>query len=269
MKNKEDLREIAVCLLQAYDTCMPFNFTECVDPSCLDDAYELQRLVKSLRIRRGEKPIGFKIGCTSPEIRVALGMKDSIHGYLWDSEQYRNNAVLYDSQFRRLGIEGELGVWLLSTEGPPSQWLVEYEPIIELHHFTFDDKPDYRAFELVARNGIHAGVVHGNGRKRCRLIDIPLTEPLTVSIDGCVRETPILRNLVLADLCGPLATIKWLSQQLSREAKGEKLGVGHLILTATPGNIIPLNVSSNVEVKYMGLHARCSVASAKYEKSRF
>jgi len=138
----------------------------------------MQRGVKELRVARGERVVGYKVGCTSPAVRANLGISEAVHGCLWDTEQYRHGSVLRASQFYRgrLGVEGELGVWVVSTTSgkggeekpsasvlPPAEWLVEYEPIIELHHYAFDGEPKERAFELIARNAIHAGVVHGSG----------------------------------------------------------------------------------------------------------
>lgn len=240
----------------------------------VDRAYTLQRAFKALREERGEKTIGFKVGCTSDEIRRALGITESVHGYLWKSEQLSSGAELQHSRYRRLGIEGELGIHLLTTEGPVGSWLVEYEPIIELHHFCFDGAPEHRAFELIARNAIHCGVVHAAGTRKHRgsLSQVPLDIPIVVAIDGRVVEAPILSKLKLAadtaaaagaaatgGLLGPVATVTWLQQRLQREGNNERLKPGDFVLTATPGNVIPLEAGSRLEVEFMGLYARCTV----------
>eukprot|EP00931_Biecheleriopsis_adriatica_P089203 TRINITY_DN63371_c0_g1_i1.p1 TRINITY_DN63371_c0_g1~~TRINITY_DN63371_c0_g1_i1.p1 ORF type:complete len:286 (-),score=27.20 TRINITY_DN63371_c0_g1_i1:77-934(-) len=230
------------------------------EPFCnIDRAYALQRTVKALRVDCGEKTIGFKVGCTSAKIREALGIAESVHGYLWEGEQLDTGAQLHASRYRRLGIEGELGIWLLTTEGPVATWLVEYEPIIELHHFCFDGPPEQRAFELIARNAIHCGVVHANARKRCRLGDVPLDVPIVVTIDDEVVESPVLSQLELEGLLGPLATVTWLHERLQDEGNDEELKAGDFVLTATPGNVIPLDAGSRLDVEFMGLHARCTV----------
>ena len=54
-----------------------------------------------------------------------------------------------------------------------------------------------KAAEIVARNCIHAGVVHSGQSKRCKLKDIPLRTPIQVKIGGDVRESPVLLDLVL------------------------------------------------------------------------
>jgi 2-oxo-hept-3-ene-1,7-dioate hydratase len=249
-------------LLEDFDSLGSFRFIKHSGSRILEHAYALQREFKDLRVARGERPIGFKVGCTGSTIRATLGIKESVHGYLWEGEQVANGAVLSESKFRRLGIEGELGVWLVSTRGPLEKWVVEYEPIVELHHYEFDGSSEERAFELVARNCLHAGVVHSNGRKRCLLGEIPLHEPIVVSLDGKVVEMPVLHDLELVGLHGPLATITWLVKRLQQEGMGEVLKDGDFILAATPGGIIPLNTGSSLDVEFMGLCASCRVVSS-------
>jgi len=260
-------------ILRDFDSLGTFQFAQQQNqqqhggaPRSLDEAYALQRRFAALRVARGEKTIGFKVGCTGPKIRAALGIQESVHGFLWEGEQRASGAALRASQFRRLGIEGELALWLLSTEGPVDQWLVEYEPVVELHHFAFDGPPGgvvSRAFELIARNAIHAGVVHAGGRsKRCRLSEVPLDAPITVTIDGRVVEQPVLRDLELAGLRGPVATVTWLVERLRREGNGEELRAGDLVLAATPGSLIPLDAGSRLSVEFMGLCSGCTVVAA-------
>ena len=80
--------------------------------------------------------VGFKVGCTSAAIRTQLGLKESVHGYLWDSEQHQSGCVLSSRKFYGIAIEGELAVRLLSMPSltSPGDWDVEYFPTIELHH---------------------------------------------------------------------------------------------------------------------------------------
>ena len=63
-------------------------FAEGRGPNSVDEAYQLQRALRTIRENRGEKVVGFKIGFTSAAIRrrgggEAIGLSDSVHGYLW------------------------------------------------------------------------------------------------------------------------------------------------------------------------------------------
>ena len=74
--------------------------------------YELQSAVAQLRCDRGERIIGYKVGCTSPRIRAQLGIDHCVTGRLYDSEQHSSGAVLSRKGFSNLAIEGELAVEL-------------------------------------------------------------------------------------------------------------------------------------------------------------
>ena len=243
-------------------------------------AYEVQRKVAELRRRQGDRVVGFKVGCTSPAIRAQLGIAESVFGRLWSSEQRQaaNDDGGHDilrldaNDFAGLAIEGELAVTLVdaSPELATEDWLVEYAPIIELHHSNmYCPSSGDRAAELIARNGIHAGVVRaatGEGTvagRRCRLGEISLDEPIRVRMTGQgLVEAPVLANLRLgsepvpvmrtdrppaaaaaapAIAAGPVATIDWLRRRLEAEQAldpSAQLANGMTILTATPGSLI-------------------------------
>lgn len=229
----------------------------------LADAYALQQRVRDLRVSRGEKMVGYKVGCTSATIRAKLHISDSVRGFLWAREQHVCGSTLPNDKYRELAIEGEIGCRVVSTAGPPSEWEVDVEPVIELHHGAFDGPSSRRSFELVSRNCIHAGVVRarpGRAPRRYRLGKVPLDEPITVRIDGRVVEKPVLSALQLCGKSGPLATLSWLDRELRRCGEGG-LRAGDFVLAATPGGLIPLHAGSHVCVDFMGMRAEATVTA--------
>ena len=149
--------EVAALIQEDTDACRACRFMSIKGERTLDAAYGLQRAYRSVRIARGERHIGYKIGCTGAAIRQKLGINEAVHGDLWDREQLPDGSKLLAGSYRSLGIEGELCVHLVDTSGPVENWVVDYEPVIELHHYCFDGIPQERAYELVSRNCIHAG----------------------------------------------------------------------------------------------------------------
>ena len=133
--------------------------------------YELQSAVAQLRCGRGERVIGYKVGCTSPTIRAQLGIDHCVTGRLYDSEQHSSGAVLSRERFANLAIEGELAVELSHEpnekdfcESRPEveipACVARVFPVIELHnHVMRGEQPS--AGELIANNAIHAGFVAG------------------------------------------------------------------------------------------------------------
>ena len=149
-------------------------FAESRGPKSIEEAYALQRALRKFRESRGEKVIGFKIGLTSVRVRrnakKIMGLDESFHGYLWNTESFANSSIV-DS--RRIGLEGELVITILSTvDQNPKNWEISYEPIVELHIMgastssmwdgSVSDDEGKRGLELIGTNCVHTGVVRCN-----------------------------------------------------------------------------------------------------------
>ena len=194
-----------------------------------------------------------------------MGLTESVHGYLWDSESYKNATVV---DHRRLAIEGELGVKLLSTRSDDVfEWEVEYEPIIEIHMAGMDgpkeDDLGRRGLELIGTNCIHAGVVHSTNTKRCFIGEISLNEVMTVSVGKEQVEQVTLSELRVGDMLGPVATLSWLLKKLKSEGNKEEalLREGAFVICSTPGALHLVPPGSEVRVEFSGLEASCIAAT--------
>ena len=270
--NNELLRSLASELQQDLDARSTRRlFAESRGPNSIDEAYQLQRALREFRETRGEKVVGFKVGYTSATVRKkgakVMGLSESVHGYLWDSESYKNGCAI---DHRRLAIEAELGVKLLSTDANDiSQWKVEYEPIIEVHMLGMDgpaeDNRGRRGLELIGTNCIHAGVVHCSETKRCFVGEIPLNIPMTLFIGGRHIEQVRLTELEIENVYGPVATISWLLRTLRSEGNGEDklLKSGSIVICSTPGDLHPVMPGVEVKVEFAGLETTCKATTQK------
>lgn len=161
--------DLAIRQLADYDACDPGTlFAEGLEIG-ISDAYRLQSAVVDLRIARGERTVGFKVGCTSPTIREQLGIAHSISGRLYEAERHPDSAKLSRGQFENLAIEGELALELSRTPviddfqvGTIPACVRRVFPVVELHNHVIRGKKT-SAGELIANNAIHAGFVCGEG----------------------------------------------------------------------------------------------------------
>lgn len=161
-----NVREAAICLLEDFDDHSPGTIFERPDWNLsINDAYELQFEVASMRESRGERVAGYKIGCISDTMQRQLGIDHPVFGHVWDTEIHRSGARLCTTHFDGLAIEGEVAVRLLD-DVPSANWLRKnpevvagHHSVIELHNYVFRGTESTRAVELVANNAIHAGVV--------------------------------------------------------------------------------------------------------------
>ena len=269
---KTNLAELARELQEDLDTRgLRRAFAEGRGPDNIQEAYALQRALRTFREARGERIVGFKIGYTSPSVRKQLagtmGLHESVHGYLWDTEAYPSGASV---DHRRLGIEGELAITIESAERDDvAQWEVAFEPIIELHMMGMDpsvmwDGPDAdangrRGLELIGTNCIHAGVVHCAEKKRCLLGEVPLETLMKVHIGGAQVEQVTLMELEVDNVYGPVGTVSWLMRTLREEGNGEDatVGKGTVLICSTPGGLYPVPPSTEVRVEFQGLTTTC------------
>lgn len=207
--------------------------------------YELQSAVAQLRRDRGERIIGYKVGCTSRKIRAQLGINHCVTGRLYNSERHASGAVLSRTEYAKLAVEGELAVEL-SREPTESDFsgddvppcVARVLPVIELHnHVMRGEQPS--AGELIANNAIHAGFVAGSGVSRKEACGDP--------------SLAIFANDRLLDKCEGAALIQtirsslqWLTE-IARD-RGDRLGAGQIILTGSIPSLIPVEENCRIRV---------------------
>ena len=206
-----ELDELARRMLADYDARTPGQrFGETIDLTTLQ-AYTLQAEIARLRERRGERVIGYKVGCTSRTMQVQLGVNEPIFGRIFDTECQPTGVRLASTRYANLAIEGELAI-RLSRDMPgdprPGQdenaAIASVFPVIELHHYVLPVNGPALA-PLIASSGMQAGVVLPARETACSG-GVPVISELDVTVDdrvvGTTREPWTMG--------GPTATLRWL-----------------------------------------------------------
>ena len=219
----------------------------------VDEAYVLQRVVAELRTRRGEKSIGYKVGCLSPTIQKQFGLQEPVFGHIWQSEMLSSGAKFsleasnpHGRRFVNFAIEGEIAVRLTRDISPgiseaDLQMSVEsWFPVIELHNYVFRG-PSATSQELVAGNAMHAGFVAGSS-STLPLASLTDRGEIEIKVNGNVVET----QRVVEIPGGPLGSVRWLASALARFE--ETLKAGEIVLTGSPGKLIPISGNALIEV---------------------
>jgi 2-keto-4-pentenoate hydratase len=210
-----------------------------------EDALLIQSNVARLREKRGEKVIGYKIGCVSKDTQKKMGFNQPACGYLWKSELYASGVELNKKDYTNPAMEAEFGVILnrdINPEISSYNYILEsiegIYPLIEIHNLVFYGNEPYGA-ELLANNAIHAGIVIGPETK------LPLEKvetDLKLIYEKEVVDTwtnKIWPNDMLSE-------IEWLVKEQSK--KNNYLKKGDLILTGAYGFPVPINDKKLVEV---------------------
>ena len=210
-----------------------------------EDALLIQSNVARLREKRGEKVIGYKIGCVSKDTQKKMGFTQPACGYLWKSELYASGVKLNKKDYTNPAMEAEFGV-ILNRDIKPDLASFDYilqsiegiYPLIEIHNLVFYGNEPYGA-ELLTNNAIHAGVILGSETK---LPSDKTKTDLKLIYDQEVIDTwtnKIWPNDMLSE-------IEWLVKE--RAKTNNYLKKGDLILTGAYGFPVPINDKKLVEV---------------------
>lgn len=259
-----ELGSIAERMLADYDARRPNEvFAEYgTEWLSLADAYRLQRAVAQLRLARGERSIGYKIGCLSFSVQEQLGLTQPVFGYIWQTEVIKSGSrLMYEHQgrdprcrFVNLAIEGEIGVRLgqdVSNIDTIRDCVECWFPVVELHNAVFRG-PRATSQELVAGNAMHAGFVAPPFPTDCSLSELERAE-VQVKIDGKVVESKRVTDLP----GGPIGSLRQLALLLS--PMNERLKAGDIVLTGSPGQLLPIVGTCAIEVECEGQRVDLSV----------
>ena len=203
-----------------------------------EDALLIQSNVARLREKRGEKVIGYKIGCVSKDTQKKMGFNQPACGYLWKSELYASGVELNKKDYTNPAMEAEFGV-ILNRDIKPDLASFDYilqsiegiYPLIEIHNLVFYGNEPYGA-ELLTNNAIHAGVILGSETK---LPSDKTKTDLKLIYDQEVIDTwtnKIWPNDMLSEM-------EWLVKEQAK--KNNYLKKGDLILTGAYGFPVPIN----------------------------
>ena len=210
-----------------------------------EDALLIQSNVARLREKRGEKVIGYKIGCVSKDTQKKMGFTQPACGYLWKSELYASGVKLNKKDYTNPAMEAEFGV-ILNRDIKPDLASFDYilqsiegiYPLIEIHNLVFYGNEPYGA-ELLTNNAIHAGVILGSETK---LPSDKTKTDLKLIYDQEVIDSwnnKIWPNDMLSEM-------EWLVKEQAK--KNNYLKKGDLILTGAYGFPVPINDKKLVEV---------------------
>jgi 2-keto-4-pentenoate hydratase len=251
-----NLQDLARRMLADYDAKTPGQFFAKPVRFTTGQAYALQAEIAGLREQRGEKVIGYKVGCTSKPIRNQLGVDEPIFGRIFDTGCFGSGSRLSHRHFANLAIEGELAVRLgkdLSgmavSEQACREAIEAVFPVIELHQYVLHEASPLGP-QLIVGNGMHAGFVLADDEPRYSgLMNILCT--LSVRIDDAV----VGMHPVSGSLAAPIWSLRWLADRLA--PFGLRLCKGQVILTGSPMNLFPVGPGSRIVVEARPFGASC------------
>ena len=223
----------------------------------LSQAYEVQDGFLAGRVSEGAKIVGWKVGCTSAAIRRQFGLSQPISGKLLDPDIFHDGAQLPASAYVDCAVEPELVFRLgadLEGEVDDQQIICAIAGVcagIELHNYRFwYGRPTSQ--ELIASNGIHAGLVLGQDRPFPPSWDLD-SEEVSILVNGEVRAS----GKCLEIMGGALQSLQWLAKHTA--ARGQRLRAGQLVIPGSAVELVRVGTGDSVEARFATVgscHAR-------------
>jgi len=217
----------------------------------LSGAYRAALAVRALRIARGERPAGFKIGFTNRTIWQRYGVFAPIWGTVWDTTVTHGGSPHGEVGIARCcepRIEPEV-VFGLATEPPPGatleqlfgciEWLAPGFEVVQSHCPGWK----FSAAETVADSGLHARLwvgprtpVRSLAASGAALDERLGAVQVVLSCDG----RPVAEGQGRDVLDGPLHALHHLVGELARAPGAPPLRAGDLVTTGTWADAWPL-----------------------------
>jgi len=225
-----------------------------IDPKgelSLADAYAIQSASIQLRIGRGERRMGVKMGFTSRAKMIQMGIDDVIWGRLSSAMQMEEGASVEFSRFVHPRVEPELAFVLkkpLSGDVTAVEALAAVEavaPALEIIDSRYQDF-NFSLPDVIADNASSSGFVIGDwGDPHQDFSNLGLT----MSIDGRAAQV----GSTAAILGHPLRSLV-AAARLSAAA-GEPLQAGWIVMAggATPAEWIQSGQYVSVEMERLGI----------------
>lgn len=248
MFDNELINKLAKELIVAEDTGVTIGrFSERYPEIVIEDAYKIQDRVIELKLERGEKIIGKKIGLTSEGIRKQIGVFEPDYGTLTDKGLLHGKEELDISTLIEPKIEPEI-VFILKDDlkGPVvTSWDVirateGIMPALEIVDTRFDSW-NFKIFDTVADSASYAKLVVGD--KMTKLDDIDL------SIIGMAsyKNGELMGTASGAAVMGnPINAVVWLANKMIEF--GTYLKKGEVILSGSLTPVFPIESGDYVNV---------------------
>lgn len=216
-----------------------------------DDGYRIQSAWVDMRLARGERIVGHKIGLTSRAMQLAVGIDTPDYGVLTDAMVIDDGATVNPDRFIAPRFEVELGFWLKAPLAGldvtvrdvlnATDWVVPAIEVIDSRGYLRDPETGaaLTVADSIADNACNAGVIWGGRPVKPDTVDLRMV-PGILSKNGKIEETGVSAGV----MGHPARGVVWLVRE--RHRRGERLEAGEFILSgsftrpvaAAPGDTI-------------------------------
>ncbi len=212
--------------------------TEVYPDLTIDDAYAIQAAWRNLKLARGERIVGHKIGLTSRAMQAAMAISTPDSGFLTNDMVFEPNSTLDASTFCDPKVEVELA-FTLATDLSGSNLTIDdvlaatefVQPAVELiaaRTFRADPTTGRRrtVIDTIADNAANGGIISGGTKVAPNDIDLAWVSAVARR-NGTVEETGVAAGV----LGHPARGIAWLAKRYGET--GQRLEAGQVVLAGS------------------------------------
>jgi 2-oxo-3-hexenedioate decarboxylase len=218
----------------------------------LGDAYAVQQVLRGRMEARGQRVTGLKMGLTSRAKMLQMGVSESLHGFITDTNVFGEGAEIPTERFIHPRIEAEIAVVMKHALAGPhcdvekAAAAVDFVlPAIEIIDSRYADFK-FDILSVIADNTSAAGYLVGGRSRQLHELDL-LTEGVVLSRNGRVVEV----GAGAAVLGNPIEALAMLANQ--RAALGAEIPAGALVLTGGITAAVAVSAGDDVFVQYQNL----------------
>ncbi len=220
----------------------------------LADAYRISQQFLTRREALGERVVGKKIGVTSTQAQAMLKVDQPDFGFLTDSMQVANGAVISMGQYNLMAprAEGEIAFILAQDLNGPGvtneDVLAATESIAPAFEIVDTRIANWQISiqDSVADNASSGLFALGEARVDPRSLDLA-----AVVLNMTLNGQPAGQGIGSVVLGHPCTAVAWLANALHE--MGIPLRRGEIILSGTLGAPIPFQVGDHLEMQLSGI----------------
>jgi 2-keto-4-pentenoate hydratase len=237
-------------LLAAHAGASPIATLSGADPSfTVADAYLVADELRRLRLARGERALGYKIGFTNRGIWARYGVFEPIWGPVWDTTVERDDdarATVSLAQFVSPRLEPEIMFGFARTPGAGQsreelfdciEWIAHGFEIVDTHFADWRFAAADTAADFALHGRLFVGPRVPVARfERARVADELAAVEVVLSCDG--RDVETGRGDIVLD--GPLHALRLWVDAMAAQPQRWPIVAGDIVTTGTITDAAPL-----------------------------
>lgn len=218
----------------------------------MNEAYRVQLAIMQLKLAKGERQAGWKVGLTADSMREMFGGKEPVFGYLLESGSFASGHRFQFGELRKPAVEHEILITLKTDLSGPNATIEQAKQAVGTIA---------PAFEIVEMRGADMKAdlplaITDDVAQRAFVHGTPI--PFSSSLDfGAVLAEVKVNGEVKAEALGrecidnQLQTLAWLANSLHRH--GRKLTAGQRIMTGSFTKPMPVAQGDRYETAFSGI----------------